>query len=357
MRARDVIYELEPYEVENKEGLIYLASNESPFDLPSDVRDSILREVHSTAFNRYPDIMADEIRIQLASFLGVGEDEIVVGNGSDELLLYLTVAFAGCGRRVLYPSPSFSMYRYYTAVAGAEYIEVELNEDFSLPIERILNLLSREKVSMVFVAYPNNPTANLWNRDDLLRIISSTDAIVVVDEAYFDFSSSTLLPYLHDFPNLVISRTFSKAWGLAGLRCGYLVANRDIIDVMKRVKQPFNVNVLTQLAVKVCLQNRWYVEDAVKDILKERDRLMDMLSSIGGIAVYPSYTNFLVVKGEGVTAGDLYRMGIVVKEFFFRGERFLRVTVGKPEENDRFVLAIKELMSSESGTAEKDKRD
>ena len=346
MRVRDsIILKLKPYEVEKKEGLIYLASNESPFDIPATLKERILEEIQSVGFNCYPDIMSDEIRAHIAGLLGVDKDEIIVGNGSDEILLYLTMTFAGCGGCVVSPSPSFSMYRYYALVSGAEYVEVELDEDFSLPVGRMQALFKDRNVSVVFIAYPNNPTANLWDKDTILRILTSTDAVVVVDEAYFDFSASTLLPHLHDFPNLVISRTFSKAWSLAGLRCGYIVANKELIDILKRVKQPFNVNILTQIVVRTCLHNHYYLDDVVRSIVAERERLQTELSSIGGIELYPSYTNFVVLRGKGLTANALYKEGIVVKEFSFKGEVFLRVTVGKPEENDIFVSAIRELMA------------
>ena len=240
--VREDLKTLVPYNAPYYASVIKLDANENPYPFPAGIMERIYEEMNSLAFNRYPDPMAVKLRELLAVYTGVGPEGIMVGNGSDELILNIMLTY-GTGAKFVVASPTFAMYGLQGRVAGAEMIDVPRLEDFQVDAAALKQAAAGPDVKLVFICTPNNPTGNTVPRDVTEDIIRSTGAIVVVDEAYGEFGGDSCIPLLKHYPNLIVLRTFSKAFGLAGLRVGYLLANPAIINDLLKVKQPFNLNV------------------------------------------------------------------------------------------------------------------
>ena len=342
---RDGIKELVPYEVVPFEGKVKLDAMENPYDLHPLIKDEFLRELKGLAVNRYPDPMASELRIALSLYLGVDREMIILGNGSDELILDLLLTF-GRGK-IVYPEPTFAMYEILAKIAGAEPVGVPLREDFELDAESILEVGQK---GIIFITYPNNPTGNLFNQEAIIRIIEEGSCLVVVDEAYYEFSGKTFLPLVKKYPNLVILRTFSKAFGLAGARVGYLVANKEVTGEILKVKLPYNLNAISQLLATITLRHGNLLRERIDEITSERERVYKELQEIPGITPYPSKTNFILFKVENLRNRDLFDLlikeGILIRNLGESGilKNSLRLTIGKPGENDIFLEVFKKIL-------------
>jgi len=301
-------------------------------------------------YRKYPDKLAGLAVKAISRFLGVEESMVYVGNGLDDVMDTLFRTYVRKGSGVLVVEPTFGMYSYFTSLYGGELKSVLLNPDFSLNVEKILER-SKDKVSLVIVCSPNNPTGNQFPREDLERILE-TDALVVLDEAYVQFADYSMIDDVWKHENLAVMRTFSKVFGLAGIRCGYLVSTPEVVEYMNRATHPFHVNQLTQLVVERAL-NMWsYFEKKVKEIVEERERLRKALGKLKGIKAYPSKTNFILVKivKEGLTPKDLKERlrerKILVRDVSDKPllSDCIRVTVGRPEQNELLISALKECL-------------
>lgn len=309
---------------------VWLDANESPYD---------------NGVNRYPDPRQQRLREVLAARKGVATDRIFIGSGSDEAidLAYRIFCRPGIDNAVSI-APTYGMYRVAAAVNDVELREVPLGDDFSLPVERLL-AAADERSKLLWLCSPNNPTGNAFPAQEIESLLRRFDGIVVLDEAYIDFADSGgFLPRLGEFPNLIVLQTLSKAWGMAGLRLGLAFASEEIAALFGRVKYPYNINTLTQRAVAESLRRDISAEVAA--IRAERSRLAAALAACSCIGqVYPSEGNFLLVK---TAAPDpLYRelvaAGVIVRNRsrIAGCEGCLRITVGRPEENDRMLETVK----------------
>ncbi|MDI7246486.1 MAG: histidinol dehydrogenase [Bacillota bacterium] len=321
--------------------LVKLDRNENPWELPDSVRQDIIESLARLPFNRYPSPDADELRSQLAQFLGVREDMVVVGAGSDELIQIVMLAFRERARRVVTARPTFCMYRRIADVVGIPVKEIPLREEFSLDAEAVSEELLRED-TLAFLCNPNNPTGSVYTRE-LARMIQTARGIVVVDEAYHEFCGET---FLHDVSgHVLILRTLSKAFGLAGLRVGYAVAHPSVSKQLSRAKLPFNCSAVSILVAQKVLEHHDDVRRVVDMITRERDRLYQRLTGLG-VKACPSHANFILFRPPRPakeTHGALLDMGIAVRRFDGLPE-YLRVTVGRPEENDAFIEAMARLI-------------
>ncbi|MDI6906070.1 MAG: histidinol-phosphate transaminase [Thermoanaerobacterales bacterium] len=345
---RETLRELVPYRVPVHKGVVKLDANENPYDFPPAVREAILGAVETALFTRYPDAAAEELREALAGYASVGPEQIMVGNGSDELILDLLLAF-GTGRRVVIPVPTFGMYRLHAVIAGAEPVLLPRRE-LGLPVDAETLVRAAEGAAMVILCSPNNPTGDLLPWDTLVAVLERTGAVVVVDEAYYEFAGDTALPLLDRYPRLVLLRTFSKAFGLAGLRVGYMLGAPEMIGAVWRVKQPFNVNTFSQLAAVQVLRHRELFAGRIAEIGAERERLYEALREVPGVCALPSRANFILFNTPR-PARDVYD-GLLARGVLIRSmdgphlPRFLRVTVGRPEENRLFITALREVCSA-----------
>lgn len=332
--VRKEIATLRPYEAAEVPCRIKLDANESPYDFRNHIGSAF-----GVSTNRYPDPEAKEIRRLYGRTIGIRPEQILQGNGSDELIALLIEVFGG---PVLYPVPTFSMYGVIAQILGQKKIEVPLDRSFDLDDRAMLRLLRSRKPALVFLSSPNNPTGNCFSTDRILRVVDKAPGIVVVDEAYHAFASDTgLLPLLKDYPNLVILRTLSKI-GFAALRLGFLVGSAELVNEVNKVRLPFNVNALSQ-AVAVSALKEWErIRPKVSDIVRERDRLAAALSLMPGITAHPSEANFILFKvaGRDRVHRALLSQGILVRNMGPAVPGCLRVTVGTTKENNAFLRAL-----------------
>lgn len=347
--VRADIKNMEPYEPHLYSNVIRLDANENPHLFPPEVMEEICSQLTQDDFTRYPNPLAQELKASLGKMNGVAPENILVGNGSDELILLILQTFGGPGKRVVIPVPTFSMYKIHGLISGTEPVEVPRNDDFSINEELLIKEMQHPDTRVTFIATPNNPTGNITPAEQIKRLAKATNSLVVVDEAYINFGGSTNLELLKEFPNLIILRTFSKV-ALAGLRVGYLLANRAVTTELLKVKQPYNVNNFSQIAALMVLKNWSKFKAQVEEIKAERARLETELNNIPGVSVFPSQANFILFKVQ-VSPDEVYKKllerGILIRKGFGRThglEYCLRVTVGRQEENDSFLENLKKIL-------------
>ena len=348
---RDSLKKLKPYDPHEVPYKVKLNANENSYGLPEEIVEEILRKAENLEYSRYPNANSVKLSETVSSFWGLTRDNIVIGNGSDELIDYLIKAFSEKGRRVITTAPSFAMYKIYSIVNGSNFVQIPLSQsNFSLNEDKILEEAKKENSSIVFIAYPNAPTGNYFAEDKIIKIIEESGCLVVVDEAYYEFGKKTFVPLISQYDNLVILRTFSKAYCIASLRMGYLLSNPEIINEVRKVKSPFNVNSFSQLAAQVVFENKEVLKDNIEKIIIEREKLTDRINELSPFKTYPSQTNFVLVevgsKGDtDLVYNNLLKQGILVQTvsdpIFSTPRYFLRITVGNEEENGILLDGLK----------------
>jgi histidinol-phosphate aminotransferase len=336
--VRPSISKLKPYSSARDEfqgdSAVFLDANESPFE---------------TGVNRYPDPLQRALKQRIAAIKGVDADRIFLGNGSDEVLDLIFRAYCEPGQdNVIILPPTYGMYRVLADLNGVECREVLLTSDFGPDVEKIQRMVdSHSKV--LFLCSPNNPSGNAFDQGKMEHLLRSFSGLVVVDEAYVDFCiERTLLPHLAEFPNLIVTQTFSKAYGLAGIRLGMAFASAEIISVLNRIKPPYNINNLTQRFAFDRLADTSPVEQQVNRLLEERKKLSVALTTVPWVKeVFPSDANFLLIRVDDADLRyrQLVEHGIVVRNRSSQPlcENCLRITVGTEEENTRLLQVMKEL--------------
>lgn len=335
---------------------IRLDSNESPFDLPAPLKERVLGELRTIPFNRYPQELASTLRQTIASRMGVDDTQVTLGNGLDEVIHIILQTF-GPRRRVIAQKPSFVMYEVAALAACAGYRGVALGEGLKLGVTEIIEEASSEAEvgpgadpPIVILCNPHNPTGGRLSEAEIEAVLRATQALVVVDEAYVEFAGGSVLPLLAKYDRLVVLRTMSKAFGLAGVRVGYSVSSPRVAAELARVKQPFNLDSLALVIAHAALRNDAYCREAVAHIVEERARLVQRLSSIPGVTCLPSCTNFILFRMESAQAAEVHdglrRRGISVR--IFPGEpmlrEYLRVSCGTREEDDIFLAALEGVL-------------
>jgi histidinol-phosphate aminotransferase len=343
--VRDDLKDLKPYEVPLLRTAVELDSNENPWNLSADVVDAIQAEIDGIDFNRYPDIGAARLRGGLAGALGVAPSNIMVGNGSNEVLLNLLLAFGGAGRRAMLFEPTYSMHGVLTRIAATETVISMLNDDFDFDPAIQLPAIAAADPSIVFLNSPNNPTGNMIPVETIEAVCQGGDYLVVVDEAYGEFAGQTCLPLTAKYKNLALVKTFSKAFRLAAARVGYVTADAAIIEALDKVKLPYNLNALSMTAAAVVWDNRAAVLAAVSEIVSERTRVLTALNGLPGINPYPTSANFVLFRTSTDADGIFDRLmaaGVQIRNFNGKPglDNCLRVTIGTPAENDKFLAAI-----------------
>ncbi len=342
---REEIRALAAYHVPDSGGMVKLDAMENPYRLPRELRDKIAGLAADAALNRYPDSSARELssRLRVAMEVPAGM-ELLLGNGSDELIQMLALAVGKPGASLLGLEPSFVMFRMIAGFTGMRYIGVELNADFSVDAEKAVSAIHEHQPALIFIAYPNNPSGNLFDAGAIARIIEAAPGIVVVDEAYHAFAGASFMPRLAEFPNLLVMRTVSKL-GLAGLRLGLLAGSGAWLHQIDKVRLPYNVNVLTQLVAAEVLKHPEVLESQAAAIRAERARLLAELRRVRGVEAHASDANFILfrVPAAEQVFSALKRGGVLVKKLHGSHPLLancLRVTVGTPDENARFISAL-----------------
>ena len=342
--VRKNILGLKPYTSarnENSSGIL-LDANENSLG-------STFNEIEELNLNRYPDPNQNDLRELASNYLNIPKENLFFGVGSDEIIDLLIRIFCEPKDKILIPEPTYGMFKVAADINNIPVISVLLNTNFQIDEEEISkNLLPDVKI--IFLCSPNNPTGNLLRMEDILTLCKNYNSVIVVDEAYIDFAENgSLISKVKKHQNLIVMRTFSKAWGLAGIRLGYCVANEEIIKLLFKVKAPYNINSLTRYALKKALNNKKLKDDYVKAIIDEREKLKKELINLPGISkVFDSDANFLLIKCTNAKSvlKKLAVKGIIIRDRSNQPklEDCLRISIGTQEQNKILLSALKEIL-------------
>lgn len=389
-KSQDALDGIVPYDPKYLPAEVLLSANENPHSVPAVVEEEILEGLRGFAFNRYPDPLANELRDLIAqrendslarggagdpegqSARGLEEpedgsgadsdqelsadgkfrftrDNVLVGNAGDELLFDFALAWGGPGRTLLNVMPTFSVYAANAELTGTKVVEVPRRADYTLDEEAVIARASQPDIDQVVITSPNNPTGGTVSEDFLLRLLSATDALVMLDEAYIEFADESLARLIEQHENLLVLRTFSKAYSCAGVRLGYILAQPSVIREFIKVRQPYSVDAVSQLIGRAVVRNSNAFVPGIEEIKRQRGLVIDALRGINDIdEVFDSQANFVLVRIPGADKvwEQLYERGILVRDFSHsRGlENCLRLTIGTAEENERLLSALKEIL-------------
>lgn len=332
---KDRFKSLSPYVVgEIKKG-IYLNANEAFYDTPRKIKEFAAEYALNSNLNRYPDTDCKKLIKSVANRYNVNEDNVICTVGSDEfidLLVRSTVE----NKKVLAVEPTFSMYKIFTFMAEGSYESVNLNDDFTYNVDRIIEKTKEIDPIVTFICNPNNPSGSFISREDIIRILDVSNGIVVVDEAYEDFAKSSVIDLVNKYDNLCVLRTFSKAYALAGIRCGYAITSPEIVKMVNTVKPPYTLNSFSMEVGSYALDNYHLYKDLIEEVIESREYLYNELKGLG-IEVYPSKANFLYLYLNDEQKNKLEQNNIYIRYF----KKYSRVTVGSKEENEAFLNVLR----------------
>lgn len=348
---------LSAYHVQDAAGFVKLDAMENPYTLPPALQRELGERLGRVALNRYPVPTYSALKQALCDKLGVPAGfDIVLGNGSDELITMVSVACAKPGAKVLAPLPGFVMYAMSAQLAGLEFVGVPLNADFSLDLPAMLTAIRTHRPAITYLAYPNNPTGTLFDPEAMVAILHEAghSGVVIVDEAYQPFAETSFMPRLPDFANLIVMRTVSKL-GLAGIRLGYMSAAADLLAQFDKVRPPYNINILTQTTAEFMLEHSNVLDAQAAAIRSERDRLAKVLAAMPSVQVFPSSANFILIRivaaglsGTAVFERLLARKVLVknVGRMYPLLDNCIRITVSTPSENALLEEALQSSLKS-----------
>jgi histidinol-phosphate aminotransferase len=338
---------------ENVKKLLPYKSARSEFFRKSSILLDANENPYNNGVNRYPDPYQSKLKQRISHLKNIQAENIFLGNGSDEVIDLLFRAFCEPGRdKTILLTPTYRMYDVAAEINAVEVIRVPLTLDFRIDYKKILPLLSDPQIKLVFICSPNNPTGNLMDKHSIRQITQNFKGLVVVDEAYIDFApEGSILPELKELPNLVILYTLSKAWGMAGIRLGMAFTHKEVINVLNKIKPPYNINVLTQKMTIEKLGQEEIKNKVVNEIIGQRQKIKAELEQLENvITVYPSDANFLLVQfaDSGKVYNGLVAKGIIVRDRTSFVEGCLRITIGTPYENERLINGIKYILYEKS---------
>jgi histidinol-phosphate aminotransferase len=346
---RPEILRLLPYHVPSSSGMIKLDAMENPYSLPETLREEIAQLVTTISANRYPDSNSVSLKASLRETMEIpmGMD-IMLGNGSDEIIQIVALSLAKPGAVLMSVEPAFVMFRMIATYARMEYIGIPLKANFSLDLDLMLAAITKYQPAVIFIAYPNNPTGNLFDAEAVSRIIESAPGVVVVDEAYHAFADASFMDKLSEYPNLLLMRTLSKL-GLAGLRLGLLTGRSEWLIQLEKVRLPYNVGVLTQEVVRKILQYPNILQQQADAIKAERVVMSKYLNVLDGVEAFPSDANFILfrVSKANQVFSELKKRNILIKNLDGSHpllKNCLRVTIGTPDENKQFLRVLQECI-------------
>lgn len=332
------------YTLKHVDADVKIDQNENPWELPSNLKQEIVNRVLARPWGRYPEFVPKRLTETLSRFTGWTEEGILVGNGSNELIQAALMVCLGPGRKLTLPQPTFTLYRLMASMLEADIDEIRLTTpELHFDIDALIESARRSTVTVI--CNPNNPTGTLLDRPSLERLLTAAGGLVLLDEAYHEFSGQSALELLPRYSNLAVLRTSSKALAMAGLRFGYMLAHPDIAREIHKAKLPYNVNIFTLTAAEVAIEHRPQMDAAISRIVSERERLYAALQTREGVEVWPSAANFLLIRTAfpaGKVFDAIYSAGVLVRNVsaYPMLDRCLRVSVGTPEENNRFLEAM-----------------
>ncbi|HZS43568.1 MAG TPA: histidinol-phosphate transaminase [Blastocatellia bacterium] len=348
-KVKPWVRDIAPYTLKPHRVAIKLNQNENPFDMPAEIKDEVMRRIADRPWSRYPDFEPTSLLEKLAAFSGWRSDGILVGNGSNELIEALLMTVISPSSKVVIPSPTFTLYQLVIRILGGEVIDVPLSSELQFDVPAITTQMTERKADALIICSPNNPTGCVISEGDLRALLKSSDGLIVVDEAYHEFSRSSVVPLLNEFENLVVLRTFSKAMAAAGLRIGYLLASPALVEQINKARLPYNLNFFSHTVAEVAIERFDLLSPLIDKMISERDRLTVELASIDGLKPVPSNANFIVVQtslSPKRVFDELLKRDILIRDVskYPMLDNYFRFSVGTPEENDRFVTALREIM-------------
>lgn len=339
------------YHVADAENFIKLDAMENPYGWPADIQQAWLEHLKDCPMNRYPDPEARTLAAALRSSNNIpAKSGLLLGNGSDEIIQILQMAMSG-NATVMAPEPGFVMYKQIALSLGLRYQGVPLLADgFDLDLPAMLAAIRSAQPSLIFLAYPNNPTGNLFDAQAIKEILAAAPGLVVVDEAYAPFADASFIGELPNYPNLLVMRTVSKL-GLAGLRLGFLAGDNAILEQLHKVRLPYNINCLTQITANFALTHQDFLLEQTRSICRQRSEVLAELQTMAEIKTYPSAANFILIKTLNHSADEVFvslkNQGVLIKNLSPQGgvlHNCLRVTIGKQEENRAFLAALRNAL-------------
>lgn len=348
-RPRPDLEGVHPYRTAaSSTGRILLHANENPYPLPADVHRELVASIGAATLNRYPDPEASGLVRELAAYAGVDPEWIWTGVGSNEVLLHACLAYGGAARTAVIFEPTYRMHYRQAQAAGTRVEIAWRRDDFTLDVGHALETIERLQPEIVFLCTPNNPTGTVTPAPDVRRIAAACPGLLILDEAYYEFSNETFVGELGDHPNVLVVRTLSKAFRVAGLRVGYGIAHPELLAPFRSVRMPYATSTIAQAVAEVIVRRRGEVLEPVQGIVAERERLAAELAALEGVEVFPSGANFLLFRHPEAPrlVRGLAEQGIVVRDFTDLAgcENGVRVTVGTPEHNDALLQGVAGLL-------------
>ena len=348
LKYRTGLKDMPSYDVVERDWNIKVNANESNLNMPPMVEERLMARLSSVAFNRYPNEQVETLTQQIAVNFNLSKENVLIANGSSEILEKLFFAFGGRGRKIVYPQPSFSMYKIYAKFSASTGVPVDLKEDYTFDAAAFVDAVKESRASLAVICSPNNPTGTKIPLADIEYVAKNIECAFVIDEAYVEFDGGTAVGLMKEYPHMMVARTFSKAYGLASARVGYLLADKKIIEMVSKACMPYHVNVLSAVTADIVYQMRDEYVPRIQMSIAERKRMSELLKQIDGMEVYPSVTNFILVKHPKAVAINEYleSIGIGVRSFGNapRLTNCLRISMGTREENDTWYKAIKDFV-------------
>lgn len=349
--ANPAFADVVPYDPKYLPADAMLSANESPYELDTEVQASVLQALEGAIANRYPDPLANDLRDAIAQSYSLARENVLVGNGGDELIFDIALAWGGQHRTMLNVPPTFSSYTSFSRLFGTQVVDIPRNEgDFSIDEEAVLARVAQGDIDWIALCSPNNPTGDLARLEFIEQLLNETDALVLIDEAYGEFCEQSTLSLFAQHKNLVILHTFSKAYRLAGVRVGYILAHPEVISELCKVRMPYSVGVFQQAAALAVWNHRASFEESTRLLVSQRQRLEQRLSALDGVQVFSSQANYVLVRipHAGQVWQQLFERGILVRDFS-AGELTrdcLRISVGTPEQNDAVIEALQSILAA-----------
>jgi len=338
---RPEIRSFTPYNANQQPYKIKLDANESPFNMPIEIRRKLADFIlNDPQLNLYPDTDSIQLRKAIGEHWDADIEGIVVGTGSDQLIQVIANVFVDRGDKVLYPVPSFGMYRDSCLIAGGTAVKYVLDpkDKYDYLKEKIIEAYDIERPKIIYICNPNNPTGNLMTVDDILEVVRYCQrAVVIVDEAYAEFCDTTVIPYIEDYQNLLVLRTFSKAYGLAGIRCGYSISSGNLAKAINLARPPYNISSLSQFTAQLVLLEKEYIRKNIAFLIEQREWMSLELAKIDGIEIFKSSANFILIKIKD--SKEVYKKlcekGIFIRIFGSAPllEDCMRISIGSHEQN------------------------
>ncbi|MBE8950102.1 MAG: histidinol-phosphate transaminase [Quinella sp. 3Q1] len=349
LNYRNELEKMPSYDGVEKNYRIKVNANESTLSLPPLVEERVINRLALVAFNRYPNEQYYSLVEQLAKNFSVDDAQILLGGGSSEIIEKVFHAFGGAGHKVVYPQPSFSMYKIYAKAADSDGVPLDLDEKFNLNVDAFIKKVRDVGASLAVVCNPNNPTGNALTPAQVEKIAASIDCAFLLDEAYVEFYGRSAVNLVAKYPNLIVARTFSKAYGMAGARVGYMIAQAEVTRMINKTFMPYHMNVLTLAAADIVYQMRDEFVPRLQMIIAERKRMSERLKNLRGVEVFPSETNFILIRLARAQELKNYLESLDIGIRYFSPDAFglkncLRISIGTRMENDEVFAAIKNFL-------------